>query len=607
MDKIDSNGIYGCLGQHTALIYNSNVATSITSQGRASVSSMSLHFEMFLADNVKFGSLEELVEFVNHIVHEEDEWHFNDDEILEHIPTAEECFAKLVLECGYRWVPDDNELDIIWKIVNNLSVHHRTRVYYKNNLYEFASNPYVLNLVKGMIHKLERPFYTSVDVPPEISDDLKHFKDLCFEYVYYHYMFIDRIDRTDNMMKSVVMVSDTDSTIISIDAWYRFIAKQLEGEDIRIADYSPDPVIFDSKDEFGDWKNPAWRNPISFLEEEYDYDFRTEKVIKKGFKFKEPEEEENFKTNNPDMLTPNDNIRYSLISIMCYVLDRTVNDYMIRMCQNQYSVKEPFHTPKDCRVYAKNEFLFKRLMLVSHAKKNYASIMEVQEGNKVPESKQLDVKGIEAIHKSSKPLSTRKALKKILLEDILKAPVIDQLKFIKDINIFEKKMVESIRKGNKEYFKPATIKAMNAYDDPLRIQGIKASIAWNMLRESIDPAIPLDERNAIYIVKTSIDRNTAEDIKDTYPEIYEHIMNALDDETFKTYVKDPKTGEKTKLSSNSIDAVALPLDTSLPDWLAGFVNYDSIIADNLNGFPYESIGIERLGRNSVNQTNIVKL
>ena len=53
-----------CLGQYTALIYNPNVATSITSQGRASVSSMTLHFEMFLADNVKFGSLNELVEYV---------------------------------------------------------------------------------------------------------------------------------------------------------------------------------------------------------------------------------------------------------------------------------------------------------------------------------------------------------------------------------------------------------------------------------------------------------------------------------------------------------------------------------------------------------------
>ena len=48
---------------YTSLLYNINVATSITSQGRALVSSASMCFEMFLANNVKFGSLNEVVEF----------------------------------------------------------------------------------------------------------------------------------------------------------------------------------------------------------------------------------------------------------------------------------------------------------------------------------------------------------------------------------------------------------------------------------------------------------------------------------------------------------------------------------------------------------------
>ena len=57
LDKIDTNGIYGTIGMYTSLLYNSNVATSITSQGRSLVSSMTLCFEQFLANNVKFGSL----------------------------------------------------------------------------------------------------------------------------------------------------------------------------------------------------------------------------------------------------------------------------------------------------------------------------------------------------------------------------------------------------------------------------------------------------------------------------------------------------------------------------------------------------------------------
>lgn len=275
--------------------------------------------------------------------------------------------------------------------------------------------------------------------------------------------------------------------------------------------------------------------------------------------------------------------------------------------------------------------------MVPHAKKNYASLIETQEGNRVPEDEQLDVKGIEAIHKSSKPLSTRKALKKILLEDILKTPVIDQLRFIKDIAIFEKQIMDSVKSGSKEYYKPVTIKSMSAYDDPLRIQGIKASIAWNMIKPSEAEGINLEERNAVNIAKVKINKAMVDKIRDDFPDIYQNMIDALNNEVFKEYVNIPKTNKKfnelvakvkandpetcsmykievekgevklKKLVGSSINAVALPLEVKLPEWLESFIDYDSIIADNLNGFPYESIGIQRLENNNISYSNIVQL
>lgn len=595
LDKIDSNGIYGCLGQYTALIYNPNVATSITSQGRASVSSMTLHFEMFLADNVKFGSLNEMIEFINHICEERHIRKFNDNIILSHIPSKEECFAKLVLDSGFRWVPNDAELDIIWRIVNNLTQEDITRIYYKNNLYEFSMNPHVFGVVKTILTKLQRPFYTSAKVPPEIADELNYLKDLMMEYVYYRYMFIDRIDRCDNMIKSVTMVSDTDSTIISADAWYRFVVNQINEDELRIANYCPDPIMFLNRNEdTGEFDCKEWYDHLEFEPKKLDYDFNTDEIVERE------------RTNQPDVFTPNDNVRYSIISILAYILDNTVNDYMVKYCSNCNSVKEQYHPAKECKVYAKNEFLFKRL-LMTMVKKNYASIMEIQEGNMVPENKQLDVKGIEILTKSSKALSTRKALQKILLEDILRAPVIDQLRFVKDIAIFQKQIIESVRSGSKEFYKPVTIKSMSAYDDPMRIQGIKASIAWNMIKPDGVEGIDLSERNAVDIAKVQIDRATIDKIKDSFPDVYNNILRALDDDTFKTFVKNPKTGKKDKLTANEIVAVAIPMDTTLPAWLEPFIDYDSILSDNLNGFPYESIGIMRLSKNNINSTNIVQL
>lgn len=330
---------------YSALIYNNNVATSITSQGRALVSSMTLHFEMFLADNVKFGSLDQVIEFINHVCSERMERKYNDLLILDHIPSKEECFAKLILDTGYRWIPNDKELDIIWRIVENLPQEDITRIYYKNNLYEFSSNKYVFGIVEKILKKLQRPFYTSADVPPEVEQDLIALKNLMMEYVYYRYMFIDRIDRCDNMIKSVTMVSDTDSTIISVDAWYRFVVNKINEQELRIANYCPDPITFLNKDEDGNWDYKEWYQRVKFEPKQLDYNFDTDEIV------------ECERWNNPEVFTPNDNVRYSIISIMTYILDSTVNDYMIKFCENTHSVKEPYHSASECKIFAKNEFL----------------------------------------------------------------------------------------------------------------------------------------------------------------------------------------------------------------------------------------------------------
>lgn len=575
LDKIDCNGIYGVLGMYTSLLYNINVATSITSQGRSLVSSMSLFFEMFLADNVKFGSLNEVLEFIDHIVTEKNTRRFNDFSILDKPYVGiDECFSKIILECGYRWIPDEEEMEVIWRVLNNLSREDLARVYYKNNLYEFISNSKVLNLVTGMVKKLKRPMLNSVEVPEEIVDDIKLFSDLLFEYVYYRYMFIDRIDRCDNMIKSVTMVSDTDSTIISLDAWYRFVVEKLNGEELRIANYCPDPIIFVSKDEDGNWNQKEWKQAVTFEPKRFDYNFMTDEIVEMEHQ------------SRPDVLTPNDNVRYSIINIMGFVLDRIVNDYMEKFCTNNHSLTEG----RKCKIIAKNEYLFKRLMM-TQVKKNYASLMAVQEGNLVPENKQLDIKGIECLTKSSKSIKTRKALQKILLEDILKTPVIDQLRFIKDMAIFEKQIVLSLQSGSKEYYKPATIKAASSYDDPMRIQGIKASIAWNLIKSDDLPGINLDERNAINIAKVAINKATIDKIVDKYPTIYNNMVVALERPEFKA----------------GIDALAIPLDVEVPEWLNDFIDYTFIIRDNISGFPYESIGIMRMDKDNVNYTNIVQL
>ena len=228
---------------------------------------------------------------------------------------------------------------------------------------------------------------------------------------------------------------------------------------------------------------------------------------------------------------------------------------------------------------------------MTEVKKNYASIQELQEGNVVPEDEQLDVKGMAAMAKSSTAMSTRKQLKRILLEDILNTPVVDQFKVIKDIAVLEKKITDSVLNGSKEFYKPVTIKSQSNYADPMRIQGIKASYAWNAIKPDDMPAINLEERNAIDIAKVSLTLKNVEEMLVEFPEVKEKAIKLMKDPLFK----------------GKIDAIAIPLDIKVPDWVLAIVDYKTIINNNISGFPFESIGIQRLHKNTVNYTNILQL
>lgn len=604
---------------YSSLLYNVNVASSITAQGRMFVSTMTLCFEQFLNNNVKFGSLNEVMIFFNNVINERRFRHYDDRQILNYnnqFITPQDCFVKVIMSCGYRWIPSIEEMDIIWESICNMNIEDRNRIYYKNNLFEFLENDTIFNIVRGILKKLDNPIMTPDKIPEEVKNDVDLLTDLLKEYVYYKYMIIDRVDRCENMIKSVTMVSDTDSTIISLDGWYRYIVNRINGESFKIANDIIDPVLEDNTEEL--------------KEKVLEYDFNTDEII------------EVERMSHPEIQKANENIKYTIINIMAHVLDHLVNDYMEEACKNNFSLRPleddwevnlPItHVPvrldmntvmsnidngipeiikrkhsydHKCKIYAKNEFYFKRLMMTIH-RKNYASLIAIQEGNLVPEDKQLDIKGIEALSKSTMPDQTKLALQKIVLEDILKAPVIDQLKFVKDIALLEKQITNSIMSGSKDYYKPATIKAASNYDDPMRIQGIKASLVWNSIKTSDYPGIDLTERNAINIAKVDINMDNASNIKDKYPEIYSNIITLLRSEDFGYVKKTMKNGTEKEVFG-TITAVAIPLDEPVPEWILEFVDYTTIIGDNIGGFPYESIGIQRLNKSNINYTNILKL
>lgn len=581
LDKVDANAVYGVLGQASSIFYNIYVAASITAEGRSLITSVILFFEMFLSNNVKFGSFDEIITYIYHVISEKNNRKYNDRTILDRNISREECFAKIIYTCGdiiegrVKWLPSDKEMDIIWRILLSLPQEDINRLYYKNNLIAFVDNSSITRAIIYILESLKSPFMNPNEPPEEIKVELETLTDLMREYVYYRYPIFDKIDKRDSMIMNVCAISDTDSAIVCLDGWYRYILDKVKDMSFTISDRE-----FDIDEDI--------ENEPST---ELDYDFIRDEIITREKKIKLM------------TIVPQEGLRYSIINIMAHICGVLVNEYMVEYTKNAHS----FSPDRKCLIISKNEYLMKR-MLLTMGKKHYATKLEIQEGNTIPDTmdESLDIKGLE-INKSTVNENVRKELKRILYEDIINCDTIDQVKVIKDLKILETQIYQSLQLGDKTYYKPASIKSMSGYDDPMRIQGVKASYIWNIVKDPDLEAIDLTVRNTIDIVKVIINERNVDKVKEKYPEVYDKLIQVLRDPNIQNFGSSVDNARGKTVGDGEITALAIPIDVETPEWVMEFIDYTSIINDCLSSFPIESIGITKMNRSSINYTNIISL
>lgn len=585
LDKRNANSIYGCLGNASSVLYNIYVAASIPAQGRALISTATLFFESFLSNNVKFGSLEEILHFIDKVCLEAPNRKFNDREVLDRDITVEECFAKLILTTGdwrkgkIKWIPDFEDAEILFRVLDGLSQENINRIYYKNNLYEFLDNTSMTRALIYILTSLNKPYLAADKVPEEIKIELDMLQDYLREYVYYSHMYIDRIDRVDQMIKDSCVISDTDSTIVSFDAFYHYTLDKIKNINLPISNmYVPVYQILE---------DDKMITPYTIPEMEKGYDFYNDEIIERQALL------------HPYDIIPQNNVRYSILNIIAYIGGNLCNEYIEEFTKTTHSWKEG----RKCLMYLKNEFTFYRALLTD-SKKNYATIQEVQEGNIIPQVQKtaLDIKGL-PINKSTVNATAKKRLQKILYEYILKPEVINQAAIIEQIAILEKEIELSLKSGSKEFLKPAVVKAISTYANPMSIQGVKASTIWNMIKDDDVEAIDLNTRNTVGIAKVKINLSTMEQIRDKYPETYDKMLIVLKNDSF---FNDDRS-KANYLEKREITAVAIPVDTQSPEWMQYFIDYSSIINDSISTFPMESVGITRLDNQKINYSSIMSI
>lgn len=573
LEKLNANATYGVLGAPTSMYYNIYIAESITRQGRSYISCSIMLFESLLANNIKFNNLNEIITFINNVEHEKPNRRLLDDYILDRDITLEECFYKIMNTADMMiWVPNEDEMARVWEYLRGLDQEDLNRLYYKNNLYSFVDLPVVTDLVIKILSELQEPFMDPNKPPKDIKEDLDTLVEMIKEYVYYPHFYIDKLDRIEYMQRDIVAICDTDSTIISFDAWYRFILDKVYNIDMPIKHQKRDMIDLIKSDEWGD---KPLREMVEIVEPELDYNFYTDEAI------------EIKKLIEPCALIPQDSLKYAIINIIAYVCSDLVVDYLKEYTKLTGSYVEG----TKCRMIMKNEFYFLRALLTAN-RRNYADAQLLQEGNIVPEGSRLAIMGL-PINKSTLSDDIKSKLQHILYEDVLTADKVDQANVMKKLILLEKEIYTSIMNKETKYYKPDNIAAMSSYKgkDPLSINGILAATIYNEMRSEDMPYINLEERNKIIKIKINVSKKNVDQIKDIYPEEYAKLVKLLDH----------------PILGNKVTTMALPPDVPVPDWILSFVDITTIINDQLKNFPLDSIGLKRLSNDSVNVSNIVQL
>lgn len=591
IEKICANAMYGASGKETSIFFCYYMANSITAQGRSLISSAIMMVEEFLSNNVKFESFNEIVKFINDVCHEKRT--YDDSIILDEDIDLDLCLAKLVATCGFNYIPTVKQIDLLRRMLGQLSQQDWNRLYYRNNLYYFCDNKYVTNMIRNLMSKFTNVYMDPNGIPDEVATEMDDFYNLLHEYVYHPYIIQDATVRSRTMIRDISILTDTDSTFVSLEGWYRYVEKMVADMDMPLRHIVMDIETEEAEEE-------------AFPEDIFDptkcKDIFPENL---GFDYDKDEIIERQTVINPNKICPDRGVKLTIVNIMSNIVYRIQKEYMKMYCAMFNTVDGNFNTTNkkldsDCIIILKNEFAIKK-SLIKTAAKTYATVQERQEECLVPESACLDIKGM-IVTKSVIARRTKDMVKAILYDEILNAEHVDMFRVIEKLSILEKEIYNALHSGDTYYYKPARIKSMKSYQKEIPYT-FRAAYAYNTVRRATDPALDLSERNTVLLVNTIINEENVEQIKDIYPEVYNNMRLYLAELRSVKEKKHP--GTKYKPKDIEIGYIGIPVDSSVPDWCIPFINYTQIINDNMKAFPSDDIGLKRQSRNEVNYSNMV--
>lgn len=224
-EKINCNSIYGSLGNVASFLFNRYTAPSVTASGQSLISTTEQAFEMFMANNMLFNSIDECMTYITNILNEE---YTIDDSFLKDVD--EEQLVALLSSKFYNL--KDSNISILNDFISTLSQSQINRIYYKNNIFEFSKHQEIISILVNIVRHTDE-FKDPNNVPASSKEYLELLWKYYEQFVLYNYSPINRTQRLKNDKRRCVITIDTDSNFLNLHPWVEFMRDNVINPDYR--------------------------------------------------------------------------------------------------------------------------------------------------------------------------------------------------------------------------------------------------------------------------------------------------------------------------------------------------------------------------------------
>lgn len=253
--------------------------------------------------------------------------------------------------------------------------------------------------------------------------------------------------------------------------------------------------------------------------------------------------------------------RFIMVNMITYFITGAVADTLEYYGEMAFIPPEHRH-----RFGMKNEFYFNKLV-IGKKKKRYISSIKLREGNLMLPYKE-DVKGFD-FRKATTSDTAKEIFDKIVKDHIFESEKPNVQGILSDLQRFENRIRDSIRRGETTFLPMGNAKDLAAYKDPYSQQGVRGALAWNFIYPDNEISFP----SKVSVLKLNI--FSPDDIKDlarTHPDIYHSIMKYI----FNSPIKG--------LSSKGLQVLSIPSNANIPEWCEPYIDYNTVINNIIGQF-----------------------